>query len=73
MKIEINKTYSLNIWQIINRVAGILALFGMAYHSYKDDYQKATFYAVIYLVFVISTMKDNLDCECEDDEQDTSN
>ena len=73
MKIEINKTYSLTIWQLINRLCGLLALAATLYHSYNNDYQKATFYAVIYLLIVVGTLKDKLDCDCEQHEEDTSN
>lgn len=69
MKIEIQKTYTL--WQIINRLGGITALVAMIYYSFNNVYDKATFYAVIYLIMVIGTMKEELTCECEDDE-DTS-
>jgi hypothetical protein len=73
MKIEIEKTYTLTLWQIINRLAGIAALVVMAYYSFNDNYDKATFYAVLYIIFKIGTLQDELTCDCEEDEEDTSN
>jgi hypothetical protein len=71
MKIEIEKTYTL--WQIINRLAGLTALIAMIYYSYNDNYAKATFYAILYLIVMIGTLKDELTCDCEEDGEDTSN
>jgi hypothetical protein len=73
MKIEIEKTYTLTLWQIINRLAGIAALVVMVYYSFNDNYDKATFYAILYLIVMIGTLKDELTCDCEEDEEDTSN
>jgi DMSO/TMAO reductase YedYZ heme-binding membrane subunit len=71
MKIEIEKTYTL--WQVINRLAGLAALVVMVYYSFNDNYDKATFYAILYLIVLIGTLKDELTCDCQEDEEDTSN
>jgi len=71
MKIEIDKTYS--IWEIISRLAGITALVAMIYYSYNSNYDKATFYAVIYLIIIVGIMKDKMTCDCEEDDEDASN
>ena len=73
MKIEIEKTYTLTLWQIINRLAGIAALVVMIYYSYNDNYDKATFYAILYLIVLIGTLKDKLTCDSEEDEEETLN
>jgi hypothetical protein len=71
MKIEIEKTYTL--WQIINRLGGLAAIVVMVYYSFNDNYDRASFYAILYLIFLIGTLKDELTCDCEEDEEDTSN
>jgi hypothetical protein len=72
MKIEIKKTYS--VWQLISALAGLLAVIASIYHSYNNDYQRATFYAVIYLCILAGKIREDLRCDCEEcEDDDTSN
>jgi hypothetical protein len=72
MKIEINKTYSLG--QLISALAGLCVIVPMVYYVILSDYQRATFYGVIYLAIFIERVREDLRCDCEDcEDDDTSN
>jgi hypothetical protein len=72
MKIEINKTYSLG--QLISALAGLCVIVPMVYYVMQSDYQRATFYGVVYLAILIERVREDLRCDCEEcEDDDTSN